>query len=333
MNPVYVFMMIIVLAIILILLLKDDKKDDKKDSLLQPWTGDQLAMSLGIVGKLLANLSPSKEQIECLISELSRKMSFKDFINENDNDKLASLLGMKGKWSECVKKIYTSIVQIIIYEIDPKSELLPSCVIKKLEENYSPLELNRAVITDIINDCKNLVSAWTEEQLTRTFDIIRPYISASVSKELLNCVVSNISRKMPFKEFLKKDKVALIRDSWGSCIIRSVLPASLKNIPKETIDCFLSELSTKISFEDFVKKSKADQLDLILGVKGKWSECLKKILTNVLKEQMPNEKCNSCVINALEVNLSPSDLLNKNIEEFQMFLKTVSTNCAKDCSK
>jgi hypothetical protein len=283
MNPVYVFMIIIVLAIILILLLK---KDDKKDSLLQPWTGDQLTRSFDIVRKLIPNLSPSKEQIECLISELSRKMSFKDFINENDNDRLLSLLGMKGKWSECTKKIYTPIVQRIIYQIDATSKLLPSFVIKRLEESYSPYDLNRAVITDTINDCKNLVSAWTEEQLTRTYDIIR-----------------------------------------------SVLPANLKNAPKETFDCFLSELSPKISFEDFVNKSNADKLDLILGVKGKWSECLKKILTNVLKEQMSNEKCNSCVINALEVSVSPSDLLNKNIEEFKKFLTFVSTNCVKDCSK
>lgn len=78
---------------------------------MNPWTGDQLTSTFNMLSKstiLPPDMAKDKNLIQCFVSELSRKMSFKDFQTKNDAQILQiiqSFLDVKGNWSDCMKNI------------------------------------------------------------------------------------------------------------------------------------------------------------------------------------------------------------------------------------
>jgi hypothetical protein len=88
---------------------------------------------------LPANVASDKDLIDCILTELSRKMSFTDFINQNNKQRLESILGVKGNWSGCMNKFFMSFINI------PKDLNLPtpciSCIAGKLQNTYSPIDI------------------------------------------------------------------------------------------------------------------------------------------------------------------------------------------------
>jgi hypothetical protein len=85
------------------------------------------------------NVASDKDLIECILTELSRKMSFTDFVNQNNKQRLESILGVKGNWSGCMNKFFMSFIKI------PKDLNLPtpciSCIAGKLQNTYSPIDI------------------------------------------------------------------------------------------------------------------------------------------------------------------------------------------------
>ena len=84
-------------------------------------------------------VASDKDLIDCIFTELSNKMSFKDFVNKNNEQRLESVLGVKGNWSGCMNKFFMSFMNIP-KELNLSSPCI-SCVAVKLEQNYSPIDI------------------------------------------------------------------------------------------------------------------------------------------------------------------------------------------------
>ena len=113
---------------------------------LQPWTGDQLMIALDAVRPMLpTNKVIDKEYVDCLVSDISRKMSFKDFTSKNDTQRYDALFGVKGKWADCTKR---DLVNIFMKTTNNGPCSL--CVAGTLEQNYSPFEINNKSEQDLI---------------------------------------------------------------------------------------------------------------------------------------------------------------------------------------
>jgi hypothetical protein len=121
---------------------------------LQPWTNDQLIMTLDAIRKMLPK-DIDKQSTDCLISELSRKMSFKDFMSKNDTQRYDALFGVKGQFSDCMKR---NMIHALMETT--KNGPCSLCVVGTLEQNYSPFDINTksekdigAIIEQIMMSC------------------------------------------------------------------------------------------------------------------------------------------------------------------------------------
>jgi hypothetical protein len=128
---------------------------------LQPWTwtDDQLTSSLKLVQSIIPpeyNTPKDKKLIECIVYELSRTMSFqyfmKYFMNQNKEQQLESILGIKGNWSNCVKKELTYLLAIKYPMSFPSSCI--SCIIDKMEQQYSPIDAKKLSVINRNNFMK-----------------------------------------------------------------------------------------------------------------------------------------------------------------------------------
>jgi hypothetical protein len=119
------------------------KKDNKNNNLpTNIWTGDQLKQSLDIIKALYPN-PPLQNILQQLVSELSKKVSFKDFMSSNNKYEL--VYGVKGKWSDTLKNY---IIQSLMDKRKIKSNCA-SCIVGKLENEYSPKDFNNFNVEDM----------------------------------------------------------------------------------------------------------------------------------------------------------------------------------------
>ena len=131
-------LLLIVFAVFLYLCLR--KTDQVK---LQPWTGDQLRDVMAIIKPLLP-VDIDQHSVECLVSDLSRKMSFKDFKAKNSNQQYESLFGVKGRWANCMKQ--NMIAAFMKMTNNGPCSL---CIIGTLEQTYSPFDFNHKNDADL----------------------------------------------------------------------------------------------------------------------------------------------------------------------------------------
>ena len=80
----------------------------------------------------------SQDILQQLISELSRKVSFQDFVNANTDDRYSLVYGVRGKWCDTMKEV---IVQKLMKENNMKCKCV-ICIVGALEQRYSPKEIN-----------------------------------------------------------------------------------------------------------------------------------------------------------------------------------------------
>ena len=145
-----ILVLLILFAVVLYLCLR---KTDKS-SPLQPWTGDQLNRMMAIINPMLTKYD-DKESVECLVSDVSRKMSFNDFAAKNTTQQYEALFGVKGKWADCTKR---NIIKALMETTQNGPCSL--CVVGTLEQNYSPFDVNhksdsdkKAVLTQVMMSC------------------------------------------------------------------------------------------------------------------------------------------------------------------------------------
>jgi hypothetical protein len=145
-----ILVLLIVFAVVLYLCLR---KTDKSTPL-QPWTGDQLNRMMDIIRPMLPS-DIDKESVECLVSDVSRKMSFDDFVSKNSTKQYEALFGVKGKWADCTKRNIMKAVMGIT-----KNGPCSLCIVGTLEQNYSPFDVNhksdsdkQAVLTQVMMSC------------------------------------------------------------------------------------------------------------------------------------------------------------------------------------
>ena len=256
---------------------------------LQPWTGDQLNTSFDLFRSILP--TEENKMLKCLISELSRKMSFEDFKAKNNTERLESILYIK--------------------------------------ENCRP-------------------QPWTGGQLTSSLDIFR-YILPTEDDNMLKCLISELSRKMSFEDFKAKNNTQRLQSilyikenclqpwtgeqltsTFNMLSTSTILPPDMAK-DKNLIQCFVSELSRKMSFKDFQTKNDAQIREIILGVKGNWSNCMKNsLMENLLSIKKPkalSTDCVKCIIGTLEQQYSPIDITNMKKEDLENIMKTVIMSC------
>ena len=105
--------------------------------------------------------------LNCYISEVSKIISFDDFMKKTDLDKLNFIqqfmqkcnpqiqsLGVKGKWSDILKqKFLTHLIN------DKMKPACAKCVIDTLEQNYDPSEIDQnsfsQIMPNLLNKCKS----------------------------------------------------------------------------------------------------------------------------------------------------------------------------------
>ena len=122
------------------------------------WTRDQKTRSFDLFRSILPpDMAKDKNLLECLISELSRKMSFEDFKAKNNTERLESILYIK-------------------------------------------------------ENCK--LQPWTDDQLVRSFDLFRSILPTE-DDNMLECVISELSRKMSFKDFLAQNNIQRFQSILG----------------------------------------------------------------------------------------------------------------------
>ena len=93
----------IVILTLFVLVLYFCNKTKPLETFYQPWTGDQLAYSFYLFRSILP--TEDENMLECLVSELSRKMSFKDFLAQNNTERFKSILGLKENcMKHCIKQ-------------------------------------------------------------------------------------------------------------------------------------------------------------------------------------------------------------------------------------
>ena len=134
METVIIILVLILVGIIVYLFLT---KNTAQSQPLQPWTGDQLNRSFDII-RLLDPQPLSQDILQQLISELSRKVSFQDFVNANTDDRYSLVYGVRGKWCDTMKEV---IVQKLMKENNMKCKCV-ICIVGALEQGYSPKEIN-----------------------------------------------------------------------------------------------------------------------------------------------------------------------------------------------
>lgn len=156
MNTTLILCILLLLAISLVLVLSYSKSKNQPQPL-QPWTGDQLNRFFDIIRPILPKQlqeNPDQSLLKCLVSELSRKMSFKDFVNQSNSKKLESLFGVKGQWSNCIKDGLKNDMKNNLKDI---SDSCVSCTISTLEQNFSPIGMSKEEFSknlmDIISHC------------------------------------------------------------------------------------------------------------------------------------------------------------------------------------
>jgi hypothetical protein len=134
---------------------------------LQPWTEDQFKKTMDEFNRLskLYGGTISDDQLECYVLEVSKIISFDDFMKKTDGDKLSftqqlyqkcfDYPGVKGKWSDVLK-------QQILTDLITKKNMKPACamcIIGTLEQNYDPSEINQnnlsQIIPNISDKCKS----------------------------------------------------------------------------------------------------------------------------------------------------------------------------------
>jgi hypothetical protein len=193
---------------------------------------------------------------------------------------------------------------------------------------------------------------WTGDQLTRSFDLFRSILPRE-DDNMLECLISELSRKMSFKDFLaqnNKQRLQSILDVKENCmgssgslqpwtgdqltrsldLLRSILSPNMKK-DKKLIECLISELSRTMSFKDFINQNDKQRIQSVLGVKGNWSSCMKKDLMEQLlslKDPKPlSPPCVLCIIGTLEQKYSPFDISNMKTEDLKTVMKTVIMSC------
>ena len=126
---------------------------------LQPWTGEQLTSTFNMLSTstiLPPDMAKDKNLIQCFVSELSRKMSFKDFQTKNDAQIREIILGVKGNWSNCMKN---SLMENLLSIKKPKalSNDCVKCIIGTLEQQYSPIDITNMKKEDLENIMKTVI--------------------------------------------------------------------------------------------------------------------------------------------------------------------------------
>ena len=158
----------ITLVFVLICLL-DQKKSDPQPPQPKPpkpqplfWTGDQLSTVLQYLKSKINLKSKGTEfpdgitddVLECIVSELSRVISYKDFMNKTYEEQLSlvnrkCLLGVKGRWSDLFKK---SIMKVIMGQYKNMSSVCLLCLINTAEIKYDPKEIHVYSLSQILNN-------------------------------------------------------------------------------------------------------------------------------------------------------------------------------------
>ena len=155
----------ITLVFVLICLL-DQKKSDpqppqpKPPQPLQPWTGDELSLVLKML-KSKGPGTPPDDVLECIVSNLSRVISYKDLMSKSEEEQKnlikkagnICLLGVKGKWTALFKK---EILNILMKKMNGGCAL---CMLETAEQNYDPTQINEnnlpQIITSFMTHCKD----------------------------------------------------------------------------------------------------------------------------------------------------------------------------------
>ena len=152
----------ITLVFVLICLL-DQKKSDpqpKPPQPLQPWTGDELSLVLKML-KSKGPGTPPDDVLECIVSNLSRVISYKDLMSKSEEEQKnltkkagnICLLGVKGKWTILFKG---EILNGLMKKMNGGCAL---CMLEKAEQNYDPTQINEnnlpQIITSFMTHCKD----------------------------------------------------------------------------------------------------------------------------------------------------------------------------------
>ena len=199
---------------------------------LQPWTGDQLTRSFDLFRSILP--TEDDNMLECLISELSRKMSFKDFLLQNNKQRLQSILDIK---ENCMKpqpqpqphlqpqlqhwtddqltRSFDLFRSILPKEDDNILECLISELSRKMSFKDFLAQNNKDRLESILyikENCK--LQPWTGDQLVRSFDLFRSILPTE-DDNMLECVISELSRKMSFKDFLAQNNIQRFQSILG----------------------------------------------------------------------------------------------------------------------
>ena len=255
-----------------------------------------------IIGKMEQQYSPSK------INNMS---------NDKFRDILYNIVEVVKKKKYIINKMDMDKIIIIIIVLLVTALVLYLCLRKK-QSKLQPLQ------------------PWTGDQLARSLDLLRSMLppNMALDQNLLKCLVSELSRKMSFQDFVNqnnKQRLESVNTNLSNCrkplqpwtgdqlgssldLLRSMLPPNMAS-DQNLLECLLSELSRKMSFTDFVNKNNEQRLESVLGVKGNWSGCMNKFFMsfmNIPKELNLSIPCISCVAGKLEQNYSPIDIIKMN---------------------
>ena len=132
METVMIILVLVLVGIIVYLFLTSKNINQS----LQPWTGDESSKSFAIIS-LMDSQPLSQDILQQLVNELSRKVSFQDFVNTT-NAGYNLVYGVRGKWCDTMKK---NLVQKLMKENTMKGECV-LCIVGALEQGYSPKEIN-----------------------------------------------------------------------------------------------------------------------------------------------------------------------------------------------
>jgi hypothetical protein len=110
------------------------------------WTGDQLKVTNDLI-LALTNKDLNKfdqNEINQLISNLSRKISFNEFMLKDDITKYELVFGSKGNWNNLCKQKFMKVVQMTL----PKGTN-SSFIVNSVERDYSPFQINNFTYSDL----------------------------------------------------------------------------------------------------------------------------------------------------------------------------------------
>jgi hypothetical protein len=134
---------------------------------LQPWTGEQLNKTMDEFHRLMVSYggTVSDDILHCYVLEVSKMISFDDFMKKADVDKLnftqqlyqkcSQDPGVKGKWNDELKRH-------ILSDLMNEKNMKPACamcIIGTLEQNYDPSEINQnslsQIMPHVLDKCKS----------------------------------------------------------------------------------------------------------------------------------------------------------------------------------